>query len=215
MTYEELINKVSTIIQDDYFTHPIIGTYINQAQAEIAGGMPSTLGSWQTPPLPQLFTIDTVTTDTSVAYVNMPTTFQRSLQFAAAASGYEINLAESFISFSETYPLLNQSGRLSEVIEFGGKLYYQGIPTSEEEITLHFYRAPVDMQDDTDTPDGIPTHLHHSLLVNHAAWKIFDLIEDDFSEPGLNTQRYYNMFLQALGLLELSIPYQTRGMKLQ
>jgi len=214
MTFAELIAKVSTIIQDDSFTDEDIGVYINQAQAEIAGGMQSALGSWQTPPLPQLFTIGTVTTVTDAAYVSMPVNFQRSLQFAAAASGYEINLAESFLSFSETYPLLDQSGRISEVVEFGGNFYYQGIPTTAENVTVHYYRSPVDMEDDDDTPDGIPLHLQHSLLVNHAAWRIFDVIEDDFSEPGINTQRYQNSFYTALQLLELSIPYENRGMNL-
>jgi hypothetical protein len=214
MTYEELIAKVALIIQDGSFTDSDIGGYINQAQHEIAGGMQSALGDWITPPLPQLFTIDTVTTVTDAAYVSMPVTFHRSLQFAAASGGYEIDIAPSFLSFSETYPLLDQSGRISEVVEFGGNFYYQGIPTTAEDVTLHFYRLPVDMEDDDDTPDGIPLHLQSSLLVNHAAWKIFDLIEDDFSEPGINTQRYQASFYTALKILELTIPYENRRMNL-
>jgi len=214
MNYEELISKVALIIQDNAFTEDIIGEYLNQAQTEIAGGMQSALGNWITPPLPNLLTIGTVTTDTTDAYIDMPTNFQRTLQFAASSKGYELNIAESFISFSETYPLLNQSGRISEVITVGNVLYYQGIPTEEEEITLHYYRKPVDMVVDSDQPDGIPLPLQVELLKNHAVWKIFDLIEDDFSEPGLNTQRYQALFMQALKVLELSIPYETRGMML-
>lgn len=214
MTYAELISKVSNIIQDDSFSDTDIGEYLNQAQTEVAGGMLSVLGNWITPPLPQLFTIETVTTAIDSAYVSMPTTFQRSLQFAASSAGYEIDIAASFIGFSETYPLLDQIGRISEVAEFGGNLYYQGIPSIAEDLTIHFYRQPIDMDDDDDVPDGIPNHLQSSLLINHAVWKIFDLIEDDFSEPGLNTQRYQTKFYDALRILELTIPYETRGMEL-
>lgn len=214
MTYKELIDKVTLIIQDDSFSPTDIGIYINQAQAEIAGGMQSALGDWITPPLPQLFTIGTITTVIDAAYVSMPTTFHRSLQFAASSGGYEIDIAPSFLSFSETYPLLDQVGRISEVVEFGGNLYYQGIPTTAEDVTLHFYRLPIDMEDDDDLPDGIPLHLQSSLLVNHAAWKIFDLIEDDFSEPGINTQRYQASFYNALKMLELTIPYENRRINL-
>ena len=214
MTYAELIAKVSNIIQDSSFSDLAIGEYLNQAQAEVAGGMLSTLGSWITPPLPRLFTIGTVTTSIDSPYVSMPATFQRSLQFAASSAGYEIDITSSFISFSETYPLLDQIGRISEVAEFGGNLYYQGIPNVAEELTVHFYRAPTIMDDDDDVPDGIPIHLQSSLLINHAAWKIFDLIEDDFSEPGINTQRYQTMFYDALKILELTIPYESRGLEL-
>ena len=214
MTYKELIDKVSTIIQDPSFTDEVIGDYLNQAQVEIAGGMMSTLGSWITPPLPNLLTVDTVTTAIDAAYVSMPSNFQRTLQFAASSNGYELDIAESFISFSTAHPLLNQVGPIHEVIEAGGSLYYQGIPAAAEDITLHFYRAPTAMEDEEDEPDGIPVHLQLSLLVNHAAWKLFELIEDDFTSAGANTQRYQTLFMHASRVLELSIPNDARGMSL-
>lgn len=214
MTYAELISAVSKIIQDASFTNSDIGTYINQAQLEIAGGMQSALGDWITPPLPKLLTIDTVTTDVDLAYVDLPIDFHRGLQFAASVNGYEIDIADSFISFSEVYPLLNKSGSISEVCEFGGVLYYQGIPLVAEDITIHYYKEPTEMVSDDDEPSGIPTHLQRSLLVNHAAWKIYELIEDGLEGPGVNTQRYMQLFMNALKMLELSIPYDTRGMDL-
>jgi len=211
MTYAELIAKVSNIIQDDSFSDLAIGEYLNQAQAEVAGGMQSALGDWVTPPLPKLFTIATINTITDAAYVAMPDNFQRSLQFVASNKGYEIDIAESFISFSETYPLLNQVGRISEVIEFGNLFYYQGIPSISEEVTLHFYRTPTDMVSDNDEPDGIPKYLQRSLLTNHAAWKIYEMIEDGIDGEALNTTKYMTLFYQALKTLELSIPYTYKG----
>ncbi len=212
-TFAELQIYVEKIIQDTSL-NSMIGTYLNQGVMEIAGGMQSALGDWITPPLPELLTIDTITTTTDAAYVSMPTNFQRDLQFVANASGAEIDIEENFILFSETYPLLNQSGSVSAVIEKGNKLYYQGIPTSETDLTIHYYRYPVTMNIITDEPDGIPKHLQRSLLVNYTAWKIFELIEDGLEGPGVNTQRYMELFYRALKVLELTVPYPTRGIDL-
>jgi len=159
-TFDTLISKVSVLVDDDSIADSY-GDFINQGVSEIAGGMPSLLDGITnplpnvlTPPLPDLFTIDTVDTSLTEAFVDMPDDFQRDLQFAVSATGSEIDIAESFIDFVETYPALNKAGRISEVIEHGRKLYYQGIPLSVEAITLHYYRKPVDMVNDADVPDG-------------------------------------------------------------
>ncbi len=215
MQLSELRTAVETIIQDESFTSSDIDGYLNEVQNEVAGGVESTLGSWITPPLPNLFTIDTITTSTTLAYVAMPTTFQRNLQFVSSSDGNEIDIAESFISFSQTYPLLDKAGTVTECCELGGNFYYQGIPTSAATITIHFYRFPVDMEDDTDEPDGIPNHLHRGLLVNGACRKIFELLEDGTEGNRPNTEKYMGLFLASARILELSIPYQIRVLNLR
>ena len=212
-TFLTLQSLVQEIMQDSSLDTSIPGK-INQGVQEIAGGMQSTVGSVITPPLPDLFTIGTVYTATDAAYVTLPATYQRGLQFVANENGHEVDISNSFIDFAQTYPLLDRAGVISEVAEKGGNLYYQGIPASSETLTLHFYRFPVDMSDDDDTPDGIPTHLQIPLLVNYAAWKMFELIEDGVEGPGVNTQRYMGLFMNALRTLELSIPYDERSLNL-
>lgn len=213
-TFAELKDRADTLIQDSSLTSSL-GDFINQGVSEIAGGMQSSLTSTITPPLPDLFTIDTVTIDTTQAYVDMPSTFQRTLQFVTLATGSEVDISESFIEFAETYPLLDKVGKISEVIEHGNKLYYQGIPTAEEDLTIHFYRKPVDMVADGDTPDGIPEHLQISLLTNFAAWKAYEFIEDGLEGETPNTQKFMGFFFNDLKTLELSIPDYTRGLKLR
>lgn len=164
--------------------------------------------------MPELFTIDTVSTDTT-AFVDMPIDFHRDLQFVASSTGSEIDIAHSFIEFAETYPLLNKVGKISEVVEHGKKLYYQGIPTVSEEVTLHYYRKPVDMVDDYDTPDGIPEHLQEALLINFACWKAYERLEDDKDDETKNTLKYKRFFLEAMRTLELTIPSYTRGLMLK
>lgn len=215
-TFEELIDKTDVLVNDSSLT-ALLGGFINQGVLEIAGGIPSLLDGITnplpnslTPPLPDLFTIDTVSTGAN-AYVNMPSNFHRDLQFVSSSAGSEIDIATSFIEFAETYPLLNKSGRISEVIEHGRKLYYQGIPTSAETLTLHYYRKPVNMVNDDDVPDGIPVHLQIPLLVNFAAWKAYEHLEDGIEGEIPNTMKFKNLFLEAMRTFELSLPAYTRG----
>jgi hypothetical protein len=215
-TFEELQNRASILVRDPSRTEDIsFADIINQGVAEIAGGMQSSLGSWITPPLPELLTIGIVATATDSAYVSMPDDFQRTLQFAVKASGQEVGISNSFIEFAETYPLLNKSGIISEVIEHGGNIYYQGIPTVSEVLTVHYHRMPVAMVRDSDVPDGIPLHLQIPLLVNYAAWKAHEFIEDGMEGETPNTQKFMTFFMAALRTLELSIPDYTRPLLLR
>jgi hypothetical protein len=210
-TLAALRTRVAKIVDDEDFLEDI-PVFLNQGVQEIAGGMQSAVGDYITPPLPDLFSIGTVTTVTDAAYVAMPATFQRSLVAAVDEDGTELDIAHSWQEFIEAQPLLDRSGRIYEVVEQGGNLYYQGIPTAAETVTVHFYRKPVDMSSDTSVPDGIPTHLQDPLLVNFACYKIFELIEDGIEGPGVNTQRYEKRFLQALKTLEMTIPRDTRSL---
>jgi len=209
-TLEYLTDKVIKIIQDDSFTDDDIANYLNEGVQELAGGITSSLGDFITPPLPKLFSIATVSTALDIAFVSMPVTFHRSLIYAANASGNEIEIDNSWFEFIETSPLLDIEGSLYKVIEKGNNLYYQRLPTTIEDITIHFYRLPVAMVGDSDVPDGLPEHLHTSLLVNYVCYKIYELIEDGIEGESVNTQRYEQRFLQALRTLELSIPCETQ-----
>jgi len=219
-TFAELIARTNTLV-DDTGIADSIGDFINQGVFEIAGGIKSHLYDMITPPLPDLFSIDTVTTDTALAYVNMPSTYQRGLQLAVSARGSEIDIAHSFIDFITTYPSLSRAGNISEVVEHGGKLYYQGIPLVGETLTLHFYRKPVIMVYDMDVPDGIPEHLQIALLTNFAAWKAYEFLEDGIEGADKtanltpNTIKYKGLFFDALQTLELTIPYDSRGLILR
>ena len=213
-TFAELITRTSTLV-DDSDIDDSLGDFINQGVSEIAGGMQSVFSDMITPPLPDLFSIDTVTTDTALAYVNMPDTFQRSLQLAVSARGSEIDIAHSFIDFITTYPALSRVGNISEVVEHGGKIYYQGIPLVGEILTLHFYRKPVIMISDADVPDGIPEHLQIALLTNFAAWKAYEILEDGIEGETPNTIKFKGLFFDALQTLELAIPYDSRGLILR
>ena len=209
-TLGQLKDIIADIIKDAAYRKARVTKYINLSITEIAAGLPSTLGSFLTPPLPNLFTIDTVTTVTNTSFVAMPITFQRSLIFAVNSSGSEIDVSNSWIDFASTNPLLNKIGNLYEVIDVGKNLYYKNIPASAEDITLHFYRLPVDMVNDDDEPDGIPVNFHERLIVNYTVYRTFEVIGN------LDKAEYYKiLFLKALNDFELSLPFDTRSMFLR
>lgn len=209
-TLAQLKDIVADIIKDADYRKVRVTKYINLSVAEIAAGLPSTLGSFLTAPLPNLFTIDTITTAIDSAFVAMPAAFQRSLIFAVNSSGNEVDVANSWIDFASTNPLLNKTGNLYEVIEVGKNLYYKNIPLNAEDITLHFYRLPVDMVNDDDEPDGIPVNFHERLIVNYTVFRTFEITGN------LEKAEYYKvLFLKALNDFELSLPFDTRSMFLR
>jgi len=212
-TFEEIKNRAETLIDDDSLNE-FIADFINQGVYEIAGGMQSSLVFGITPPLPNLFTIASVTTELGLAYVDMPSNYHRDMQLVVSARGSEIDIAHSFIAFTETYPALDRTGTISEAVAQGNKLYYQGIPSAAEILTLHFYRKPVIMVNDDDEPDGLPEHLQMSLLANFAAWKAYEYLEDGVEGETPNTIKFKTFFTEALRILELSIPYDVRGLSL-
>jgi len=209
-TLAELRVYVKDIISDPIFGSSVINDRLNRAVTKIAGGVLSPLGEYLIPPLPDLFTIDTVETSTSAAYISMPATFQRSLQFASNSSGQEIEIYNSMIEFAEDYPLMDGSGSVKAVIEQGGNLYYQDIPTAAETLTLHFFRLPVDMSADDDVPDGIPSHLAKDLLVNSVCLETYQ--EPRNKDTDERIKWHTELFNRALRLLEMTIPYDTRSL---
>ena len=213
-TFLELKTRAILLV-DDSSLDDIIPALINQGLFEIAGGMLSTIADIITPPLPELLTIGSVTTSITEAFVNMPENFQRTLQLAVKANGSEVDIANSFIEFAETDPTLVKPGAISEVIEHGKKLYYLRVPAIAEAIAVHYYRLPTTLTGDSDTPEGIPAHLHMSLLVNFAAWKANEFIEDGLEGETPNTLKYQGFFMTALRTLELTIPDYTRSLELR
>lgn len=175
--------------------------FINRAVRAIAGGIlmpdePRRLS----PPLPDLYTSDVVPTSTENPHAPLPDAFGREL-FFATAGGIAVKVFDTFSEFLRYYPTLSLTSTVVAVSHKGKKLYYQGKPPSNVDITIHFYRRPVDMEDDSDEPDGIPEHLQESLIVGWAAKEIFNLVEDGIGDQKTNTVVYTDIFSK--GMLDL------------
>jgi hypothetical protein len=93
------------------------------------------------------------------------------------------------------------AGQVVGVATRGSRLYYQRIPSTPEQLTIHYFRNPEEMDADSDTPDGIPEHLHSKLLVNYALSELWDLVEDATEGAKANANYYEKKYEAALAEL--------------
>ena len=194
ITQAELIVEVTRIIQDTSYTDEIQLTFLNQAVQEIAGD-PRIL-------LRDLETQANVSTSTTATYIDLPDTYQRNLFYCYNTSVYRpIKIYPSLETLQRKFARLDQGGAIVGVAIRGTELHYQRTPSSSETLQLHFYRPPVDMDDDDATPDGIPAHLAKPLIVYHACAAIYSEIEQDMKGAKVNTQYYEGKFNEAMAKL--------------
>jgi len=147
---DTIITEIEDIIQDSSYTEAILITRLNDAARNIAAGVRIASGM-VSPPLPGLYDTDTVTTSTTLPYVSLPSDYQRGLFMVADDNSDQIYPPRGggYYDFAlflrhASHKDLTQSGSIYVAAVRGLKLYYQGIPSAAETLTLHFYRKPID-----------------------------------------------------------------------
>jgi hypothetical protein len=203
-TLADLIDAISDVIQDSAYTDGILTTRINDAVENIAAGVRMPDGQ-VSPPLPDLYDMDTVATSTTDPYKVLPSDYQRHVFMVADDSGNQIYPPRGgdYYSFAlflkqSSHKDLDQSGSVSMACVKGSKLYYQDIPSSSEDLTVHFYRVPTAMADDDDEPDGIPAHLQTRLIKHYVCKDIFGDIEDGDNSAGTGMKYHTAKFFEAM-----------------
>ena len=207
-TLADLIDGVEEVVDDSSFTEASITAKLNRNLQKIAGGVEKETGVL-TLPLPELFTTSTVTTSTSAAYVALPSNYQRDVVQLTDSDGVDLEIYDSFQNFILDYAGLALSGDVVAAAIKGRNLYYQGIPTAADTLTLYYFKTPDTMllaDKATDEPEGLPAHLAYDLLVYSTARDIYLLIEDGIEGEGANTAKYNALFNGALARLEATIP---------
>jgi len=202
---QTLITEIQGILQDSAYTDDVLIPKINRAVADIAGGIRMPDGQ-VSPPLPDLYQYDTVTTSTTAAYVSLPTSYQRNVFNILDSSGCRIAPPQGgdYYAFNRFLRCisdmrLTEAGSVYRVAVKGTKLYYQGIPAAAETIGVHFYRKPVDMVADADTPDGIPDHLQLRLIKHYVIMTIYgDKLEAGVTEPAVGFKHHAGKFFEAM-----------------
>ncbi len=203
----DLQEEVVRIIQDPSYNSRVIRTKLNQAITDLCAGVPVIWpdgDQTMLQPMPLLFTIGTVDT-TSNAYATLPTSFQRDVVFVASENGYEVTLYEHFQDLARNFPLLDMSGSVVGCAVMGTKLYYQGIPSSTDTLTVHYYATPTDMDADSDSPEGIPARFQRTLVVYETCLKIFEEIYEEDSDQHPVVQSYEKKRMAELISLDSSI----------
>jgi hypothetical protein len=187
-------------VNDSRFTtSATIQGYMNQGVKTIAGGVRYVAGLPPTPPLPDLLTTSSITYTSGASYASLPSNFQRKIVLAVDSDGDRVPVEESWKAFLKVDPGLDDTGgEIRLVCQRGSKLYCHPKATSGESLTLHYHRFPTDMSAGTDTPDGIPNHLHEQAMEAWAAKEIFTVIEDSVDQQGTNTAKWTEKFNQAM-----------------
>lgn len=197
MNLQEMVHEVRNIVQDPYWTDQLIINYINQGLKIVATGVLLSRVEL-TPPLPELFNIDTVTTgDSGGGVVSMPSDFDRNLNMVVNESGESLSLDPSFKRFALRYPKVGE-GSVHTCSQHGKRLFYRDEPASPETLTLHYYRVPDLLVDEDDEPDCLPEILHKPVLIGHACVQIFNQIEDGMEGKKANAEFWMNEFRQGL-----------------
>lgn len=204
-TLATLREAIADILQDAAYTDLILTSKINAVVTRIAGGIRIPNGQ-TSPPLPDLFTMGTVTTSLTLPYVLLPTNYQRQVNVVADTSGDRICSPSngdyySFALFLKQISNLNmtEAGSVYLVAVKGTKLYYQGIPTVAETLSVHYYKKPTAMVYDYDTPDGIPDHLAERLIKHRVIADIYgEQIEAGVTEPSKGCEYHTGRFMDAM-----------------
>ena len=186
-TYTDLSTAIMDISKNKYIqtaSSVSLLSRINQAVAEIAGGIRMPNGE-MSPPLPALFKSDTVAT-TAYPYVTMPATYQRALIYVVDPNGLQIKPPTGGNYYSWTLFMdrvikkdLSSVGEVDLVCVKGSVLYYQSIPSVSVNLSVVFYRKPVAMAGGgTETPDGIPEHLQMRLIKHRVGFQLANEMVD-------------------------------------
>lgn len=204
-TRAQLNAWIDDIVDDASFED--INDRIDESILEIAGGIIIPDGSGRrSPPLPDLYKIDTVDTATDAAYVSLPDEFHRDLIYVVDSSGCRINPPsggdyESFRLFLNgiTNKGLTESGSIYSVARKGLKLYYQGIPAASVALTVHFYELPTILEEDDDVPSCIPSFLQRRLIVHRSCARMYgEGIEDGETSRQTGEKYHSARFYEAL-----------------
>ncbi len=202
MTLEKLITEVQNVIQDNAWTDAMITTLLNRGLVVVASGIILPEKYQLTPPLPDLYATDTVTTELLSGICDLPDDFNRDLVQVVNSDNEDIKRYDSFRKFLLEHPE-QDSGDVRVCARHGNRLLYRDIPTVQESLTVHYYRDPDELESSDDEPDCIPLVVQKPLLVGYACSQIFNMIEDGIEGQKINTAFWNNEFTQ--GIINLGI----------
>jgi len=206
MTLEELTAAVADVVQDPAWDSDRIAAILNRGYRTVATGVLQP-GKYQlTPPLPELYTVDTIVTEAGSGICDLPDDFNRNVVQVGTLSGEAIPVEPSFVKFLKDNPGTD-TGSIHTCAVHGNRLLYRDIPSAAETLTIHYYRVPDMMADDDDEPVGIPEQLRYPLLVGFACAHIFSLIEDGLDGNRANTNYWKQEYTQGLLDMELVLGF--------
>lgn len=144
-----LIQNIKNIIQDTAYSSDDILALMNEAQGTISGGIflvyPDSTQCMSSP-LMNLETNDTVETSTSSSYVSLPSDYDRDVFYVFNdTTNIKVDIVSAFSTILSTAPTLANTNSVYMVFVSNGRIYYQGMPSTSQDLILYYFRKPNDM----------------------------------------------------------------------
>ena len=178
MNFSELQREVKALVMDQSASILItIPDVINEAVQQVAEEII----------LPSLKTLFTVTTSTSVFYVNFPSGFSGRLRYIGDTEGAMSLLDGGLEQLVIKHPDVTVVGDIEDLAQEGNILYYLPIPSTAKSLTCIGYNNPATLVNDTDTPSDIPEMIHRETICFKAASILYAAIEDGVEGEKVNT----------------------------
>jgi hypothetical protein len=188
MNFQELQRELKDVIQDSSATIVAsIPDYINEAVQQIAEDVN----------LPTLKKVFSLTTSTSLYYVNTASTFSGRLKYVGDSTQEYSVIDGGLEALLGLHPDVTESGDIDFIALEGNVLYYLPIPATAVALTCIGYNFPATLVNDTDTPSDIPSFYHREIIVNKAAAIAYSVIESGASEKDKTNYMLFNSMYEA------------------
>ncbi len=197
MQLRDLLEEISTVVQDSSYHDTGLIRRINKAVLEIASGVRVPGLQRVTPPLPNLYVEQNIDLSEASRFVSLPDNYLRDvLRVYDSDNDRPVKVMASFQKFLKKSPASEPGPDISACVVHGQKLFY--FPAYTKTVKIGFYEKPAALVDDTDEPACLPAHLHRDLIVNYVCSEIFSQIEDGMEGNKVNTSYHDNEFFKAI-----------------
>jgi hypothetical protein len=186
MNLGQILTKIETGIQDDSFTReddllPLVNEFVRDVNQQFR--------------LPELQVQETITipSDIDGNQIAMPETYGRELYRVYNDTHMRLCMIRSNVkALEKIYDGWRSKGFVRDVTVTHNILNFRPLPVQDQELTLFFYRDPVEIEDvdEDEELDGIPEHLT-KYAVDYALWQLFTLVEDGIDGKAVNTDKYF------------------------
>uniref|UniRef100_I2Q026 Uncharacterized protein n=1 Tax=Desulfovibrio sp. U5L TaxID=596152 RepID=I2Q026_9BACT len=195
--------RVRRIVDDDALVAGLCLDLLNQGLLEVASlvNLPA-LDSWATLTIPA-----------AASNAALPDGFMRELHTIRdqARPDVPIAIVSSLKALADEFGVIgHEKGPIEACCEEAGVLSFAPQPVEETKLTVGYYREPAALALAADVPSCIPSAFRVALLVNYAAWKCFELLEDGMSGETVMSARYQGDYQQAVAALAAKFPDVSR-----
>lgn len=196
MEITEILSRIEQKIQDESYDRLDLLNKVNEGLGEIAARVQ----------LPDLITNDKVTCEADTSSVSLPDDY-----FGYLIAAYNkdtkqsLTILDSLVKLKRSFPGLDQTGSVTHCVAKGSTLFFQGCPSSSEDVKLFYCSKPAlfsasgdPLVYDPEEITYIPEHFQAKLLVTYAVKEVFNEIEDGLEDKKINWNTYNKLFEENL-----------------